>query len=86
MSSARKFDPWAAIGKTPPANEARERRLDAEMERAEREAIQAEPDLPPPGSNERRVIDLAHERMVRGLLAASKPSTAQHRIFKKDNR
>ncbi|WP_048877505.1 hypothetical protein [Acidocella aminolytica] len=71
MSGARRFDPWAAIGKKPPVGEARERRLDAETEQAERAAIQNEPQLPPPGSEERRVIDLAHERMVRGLLKTS---------------
>ncbi len=69
--SATKFDPWAAIGMVDPRQEARERELDAEVEREERIAIQNEPSLPPPGTDERRVIDLAHERMVRGLLRAA---------------
>ncbi|HQU01533.1 MAG TPA: hypothetical protein PLI12_03685 [Acetobacteraceae bacterium] len=72
MSGLRRFDPWAAIGKPNPAREAVERALDAEVDRAERDAILNEPELPPPGSEARKIIDLAHERMVRGLLAASR--------------
>lgn len=67
----KSFDPWAAIGRPKPHREAEERRLDAEMERAERVAIMTEPELPPPGSEARKIIDLAHERMVRGLLAGA---------------
>lgn len=48
-----------------------ERRLDDEYERAERKAIIGQPELPPLGTEARRVIDLNHERMVRGLLAVA---------------
>jgi hypothetical protein len=48
--------------------EAAQRRLDAELRREERDAIENEPAFPPPGSEARKVIDLNHERMVRGLL------------------
>ncbi len=72
----KSFDPWAAIGRPKPHREAEERRLDAEMERAERVAIQNEPELPPPGTEARKIIDLAHERMVRGLLASAAPNTS----------
>jgi hypothetical protein len=72
MSGLRNFDPWAAIGRTNPKRDAEERRLDAELERAERYAIMNEPELPPPGCDARKVINLDHERMVRGLLAASR--------------
>jgi hypothetical protein len=43
--------------------------LDADDE-AEREAIQAEPELPPEGSVERERQDRAQQRMVRGLVSA----------------
>jgi hypothetical protein len=72
MSALQGFNPWAAIGKRDPAREAVERALDDQVERAEREAIVNEPELPPPGTEARRVIDLAHERMVRGLIAAAR--------------
>ena len=42
-----------------------------EVERAEREAIQAEPTLWPEGSPERQRQDWMQERMVRGLLDAA---------------
>jgi hypothetical protein len=75
MSGLLKFDPWAAIGKPNPHADAiadtEQRRLDAEYERAEREAIIGQPELPSPGTEARRVIDLNHERMVRGLLAVA---------------
>ncbi|MDR3521376.1 MAG: hypothetical protein P4L54_07145 [Acidocella sp.] len=74
MSGLLKFDLWAAIGKPNPhadaIAEAEQRRLDTEYERAEREAIINEPTLPPAGSEARRIIDLNHERMIRGLLKA----------------
>jgi hypothetical protein len=76
MSGLLKFDPWAAIGKPNPhaaaVAEAVERRLDASVDRTERDAIMNEPELPPPGSEARKIIDLAHERMVRGLLAGAR--------------
>lgn len=71
MSGLLKFDPWAAIGKPNPKREAVERRLDAEVDHAERHAIMNEPELPPPGSEARKVIDLAHERMMRGTSAGA---------------
>ena len=59
MSGLLNFDPWAAIGKPNPhakaITEAAKRRLDAEVERVEREAIMGEPPLPPPGSEARRL-------------------------------
>lgn len=71
MSGLLKFDPWAAIGKPNPhaaaIAEANARRLDVEVERAERHGIMNEPELPPPGSEARKIINLAHERMCRGL-------------------
>lgn len=72
MSGLLKFDPWEAIGKPNPQREAAERRLDAAIDRAERVAIRNEPELPPPGSAARNVIDLAQARVVRGLLAAAR--------------
>ncbi|HUN01161.1 MAG TPA: hypothetical protein PLI96_11860 [Halothiobacillus sp.] len=72
MTVLAKFDPWEAIGKPNPQREAELDRLDREIELAERAAKLAEPILPPPGSEARRVIDLEHERMVRGLLRASR--------------
>lgn len=72
MSGLLKFDPWQAIGKPNPKREAEERRLDAELERAERHAIMNEPELPPPGSEGRKIINLEHERMVRGLLTIAR--------------
>jgi hypothetical protein len=72
MSGLLNFDPWAAIGKPNPhakeMAEAAQRRLDAELRRAERDAIENEPRFPPPGSEARKIIDLNHERIVRGLL------------------
>jgi len=41
-------------------------------EAAEREAIQAEPELPPPGTAERMRMDAAHGCMVAGLLQAAR--------------
>lgn len=70
--SSRNFDPWAFIGKPNPNQEAIERAMDAEYERMERLAIMNEPELPPPGSDARRIIDLAHERMVRGLIGGAR--------------
>jgi hypothetical protein len=70
--SATKFDPWGAIGLADPRQEARDRVLDAEIEREERLAIQNEPELPAPGTPERTVIDLAHARAVRGLLLVAR--------------
>jgi hypothetical protein len=76
MSGLLNFDPWAAIGKPNPhakeMAEAAQRRLDAEVERADREAIMNEPALPPPGSEARKIIDLNHERMVRGLILGAR--------------
>ena len=78
MSGLRNFDPWAAIGKPNPRQGAIEQAADAALERAEREAIMSELELPQPGSDARRVIDLAHESMVRGLIAAARPGNANY--------
>ena len=42
-------------------------------EAAEREAIQAEPALPPPGSPERARLDREQAAMLAGLMAAAAP-------------
>jgi hypothetical protein len=72
MKAEFKFDPWLAIGRIAPEQEAALRLEATEDARAERQAIMNEPTLPPPGSSARRVIDLEHERMIRGLIAASR--------------
>jgi hypothetical protein len=76
MNGSQRFDPWAAIGKPNPnaaaMTEAEEKRQDTVVEDAERKSITAEPKLPELQTEERRIINLRQERMVRGLLAAAK--------------
>ena len=72
LGYALSFDPYAFIGKKNPSKEEEERRLDALVDQVEREAIMNEPSLPPPGSEARKIIDLNHERMVRGLIGAAR--------------
>ncbi len=61
--------------------------LDQAVDRAEREAIRNQPELPPPGSPARLALDKAHAAMVRGLLAGARsqiPSISPNRKSQND--
>lgn len=66
--NAQVAPPWADCGGDP---RRQGEPVDGWDDFAEREAIQAEPPLPPPGSAARAKLDEAQSRMVAGLLRAA---------------